>query len=545
MRPDASAQGKIVFTDVTASSGINFINASSAEKRYIVESMGGGVAMFDFDNDGRLDIYLVNSYTVEAALAKRPRPPAALYRNLGNGKFEDVAAKAGVADPGWAMGVSVADYDNDGDDDLYVTCFGPNRLYRNLGNGKFEEVTQKAGVGDPRFSTGAAWADYDRDGDLDLFVSNYVDFKLDDLPQFGKGDLCKYRNIPVQCGPRGLPGAGDMLYRNNGDGTFTDVAKAAKVDDPNGYYGLGAMWTDFDDDGWLDLLVANDATPNFAYRNNHDGTFTEMGLVNGWAVDENGAEQGSMGVSVGDYDRDGRLDLVVTNFAEQYNTLYRKTPEGVFIDVSRATKTAAASIPYVGWGVKFFDPDNDGWLDLLVVNGHVYPQIEGAFPGGEYRQRKLFYRNQRDGSFADQSNEAGPAIRERRASRGAAFGDYDEDGDVDVVVNDLDGPPMLLRNDSEKAAAGNWIRLKLIGAKSNRNAVGARVEVKTGKLVQVDEVHAGDSYLSHSDWRLHFGLGTATRVEEIKVRWPNGVVERVSGADAGQTLTIREGQAGK
>jgi hypothetical protein len=252
-----------------------------------------------------------------------------------------------------------------------------------------------------------------------------------------------------------------------------------------------------------------------------------------------------MGVSVGDYDRDGRLDLVVTNFAEQYNTIYRKMADGVFADVSRATKTAASSVPLVGWGVKLFDPDNDGWLDLLVVNGHVYPQIEGAFPGGEYRQRKLFYRNQRDGSFADQSNEAGEAIRERRASRGAAFGDYDEDGDVDVVVNDLDGPPMLLRNDVDNAKSGNWIRLKLVGAKSNRNAVGARVEVKAGGLTQVDEVHAGDSYLSHSDWRLHFGLGTATKAEEIRIRWPNGATEKLAGIAANRTLTIREGGAGK
>src|SRR5215471_11418003 len=259
---------KVTFTDVAKSAGINFTNSSSAEKKYIVESMGGGVAMFDFDNDGKLDIYIVNSYTVEAALAKKPHPPAALYRNLGDGKFEEVAAKAGVADPGWAMGVSVADFDNDGFDDLYVTCFGPNKLYRNRGNGTFEDVTAKAGVGDARFSTGAAWADFDRDGDLDLFVTNYVDFKLDDLPQFGKGQLCQYHNIPVQCGPRGLPGAGDTLYRNNGDGTFTDISKQAKVDDPNGYYGLGVMWTDFDDDGWPDVFVANDTTPNYAYRNN-------------------------------------------------------------------------------------------------------------------------------------------------------------------------------------------------------------------------------------------------------------------------------------
>ncbi len=529
----------VVFTDVTKSAGITFANASSAEKKYIVESMNGGVAMFDFDGDGRLDIYLVNSYTVEAALAKKPRPPAALYRNLGNGKFEDVAAKAGVADPGWAMGVSVADYDNDGDDDLYVTCFGPDKLYRNLGNGKFEDVTAKAGVSDPRFSTGSAWGDYDRDGDLDLFVANYVDFKLDDLPQFGKGQLCQYRNIPVQCGPRGLPGAGDTLYRNNGDGTFTDVSKQAKVDDPNGFYGLGVMWTDFDDDGWIDIYVANDATPNYAYRNNHDGTFTEMGLMLGVAVDENGVEQGSMGISIGDYDRDGRFDLVVTNFAEQYNTIYHKNADGAFTDMSRATKTADVSMPLVGWGVKFFDYDHDGWLDLLVVNGHVYPQIEGAYPGGEYRQRKLFYRNLRNGTFEDLSNSVGEAVKERRASRGAAFGDYDEDGDLDVIVNDLDGPPMLLRNDGG-AQAGNWIKLHLAGTKSNRNAVGAKVELKAGGLTQIDEVHAGDSYISHSDWRLHFGLGKATTIDEIMVRWPSGKTEKLTKVAVNRVMKIVE-----
>jgi hypothetical protein len=535
----SSVKPGVIFTDVTKSSGITLSSASSSEKRYIAESMNGGVAMFDFDNDGRLDIYLVNSYSVEAALAKKPRPPAALYRNLGNGKFEDVTGKAGVADPGWAMGVSVADYDNNGFDDLYVTCFGPDKLYRNLGSGKFEDVTAKAGVSDDRFSTGAAWGDYDNDGDLDLFVANYVDFKLDDLPQFGKGDLCRYRNVAVQCGPRGLPGAGDVLYRNNGDGTFTDVSKKAKVDDPNGYYGLGVMWTDFDDDGRPDIFVANDATPNYAYRNNGDGTFTEMGLALGVAVDENGVEQGSMGISIGDYDRDGRFDLIVTNFADQYNTIYRKQQDGNFIDVSRATKTADVSMPYVGWGTKFFDYDNDGWLDLLVVNGHVYPQIEGAYPEGMYRQRMLFYRNLRDGTFAECAAERGAGLTERRASRGAAFGDYDEDGDIDVVVNNLDGPPTLLRNDGG-SSAGHWIKLKLIGAKSNRNAVGARVTLKAGGLTQIDEVHAGDSYISHSDWRLHFGLGKATTVDEITIKWPSGKIEKMNKVAPDRVVTVTE-----
>jgi hypothetical protein len=532
----------VAFVDVTKAAGINFSSFSSPDKKYIVESMGGGVALFDFDGDGRLDIYLVNSYTVDAALANRPRPHAALYRNLGNGTFEEVAAKAGVADPGWAMGVAVADYDNDGFDDLYVTCFGPNRLYHNRGNGTFEDVTEKAGVGDPRFSTGAAWGDYNRDGYLDLFVSNYVDFKLEDLPQFGKGKLCQYRGVPVQCGPRGLPGSGDTLYRNNGDGTFTDVSKAAKVDDPSGYYGLGVTWTDFDDDGWPDILVANDATPNFAYRNNHDGTFTEMGFTLGFAVNENGIEQGSMGISIGDYDRDGRLDVVVTNFSDDYNTIYHKNPDGTFTDVSRTTKTAEASIPYVGWGTKFFDYDNDGWLDLFIVNGHVYPQIEGAYPGGMYRQRKLVYRNLRDGTFTEVTQALGAALMEPRASRGAAFGDYDDDGDVDVIVNDLDGPPMLLRNDGG-SRAGHWISLKLVGTRSNRNAVGAKVWLKAGGLTQVDEVRSGDSYLSHSDWRLHFGLGSTTQVAEVIIRWPNGTTEKLTNLPIDKVVTVVEGKS--
>jgi hypothetical protein len=342
----------------------------------------------------------------------------------------------------------------------------------------------------------------------------------------------------VQCGPRGLPGAGDALFRNNGDGTFTDVSKHAKVEDQKGYYGLGVMWTDFDDDGWPDVFVANDATPNYAYRNNRDGTFTEMGFMLGVAVDENGVEQGSMGVSIGDYDRDGRLDLIITNFADQYNTIYRKGPDGLFTDVSRATKTADVSLPFVGWGVKFFDYDNDGWLDLLVVNGHVYPQVEGAFPGGEYAQRRLLYRNLRDGTFAE-IGQSIPALAKRRASRGAAFGDYDEDGDVDVIVNEIDGAPALLRNDGG-SGAGHWISLKLQGTKSNRNAAGARVELKAGGLTQVDEVHAGDSYISHSDWRLHFGLGAATMVDEITVRWPGGAVEKLTKVKADQVVTIVE-----
>ena len=540
-----TAPPTIQFTDVTQTAGISFFNAASPDKKYIVESMSGGVAFFDFDNDGRLDIYLVNSYTVEAALQKKPRPAAALYRNLGDGKFADVAAKAGVADPGWAMGVSVADFDNDGDDDLLVTCFGPDKLYRNRGDGTFEDVTAQAGVSDTRFSTGAAWADYDRDGDLDLFVAGYVDFKLDDLPQFGKGAQCQYRGLPVQCGPRGLPGAGDALYRNDSEKgvvKFTDVTKQAKVEDPRGYYGLGVMWTDLDDDGWPDIFVANDTTPNLVYRNNHDGTFSEIGFASGLAVDENGNEQACMGISIGDYDRDGRLDLIVTNFADDYDTIYHKNADGTFSDVTRATKTVEVSLPYLKWGVKFFDYDNDGWLDLFVANGHVYPQVEGAFPGGMNAQRKLLYRNLGDGTFTELAAQTGKGMLERRISRGAAFGDYDEDGDLDIIVNELNSLPTLLRNDGGHQA-GNWLRFKLVGAgKSNRNAVGARVKLSLGKLTLLDEVHAGDSYLSHSDWRLHFGLGRAETVAEAVIQWPSGAVTKLEKLPVNRTLTVVEGK---
>ncbi len=529
----------VTFEDVTNQAGITFVSPSSPDKKYIVESMNGGVAFFDFDNDGLLDIYLVSSYTVADALAKKPRPHAALYKNLGNGTFVDVAEKAGVADPGWAQGVTVGDYDNDGFDDLYVTCFGPNKLYHTRGDGTFEDVTEKAGVGDPRYSMGAAWGDYDRDGYLDLFVSNYVDFKLEDLPEFGKGKLCQYRGVPVQCGPRGLPGAGDTLYHNNGNGTFTDVSKKAGVDDPSGNYGLTATWTDFDDDGWPDLFVANDATPNYAYRNNHDGTFTEEGLLLGVALDENGKEHADMGVSFGDYDRDGRLDLIITNFSDEYNLIFHKNADGTYTDVARQTQTADVVMPFVGWGVKFFDYDNDGWLDIFIDNGHVYPQVEGAYPGGHYAQRRLFFKNKRDGTFDEIGAQLGKVFTEPAAGRGAAFGDYDEDGDIDIIVNQLDGPPALLRNEGG-SKAGHWISLKLIGTKSNRDAVGAKVWLKAGGMTQVDEVTSSDSYLSHSDWRLHFGLGTARAVDEIMIRWPNGTAETLKNIKVDQVLKIVE-----
>ncbi|MFL6211794.1 MAG: CRTAC1 family protein [Pyrinomonadaceae bacterium] len=521
------------FTDITAPAGITFKHVASPDKKYIVESMSGGVALFDYDSDGYLDIYFVNSLTVDLVKSKT-KTRSALYHNNGDGTFTDVTDKAGVGDIGWGMGVAVGDYNNDGFDDLYVTCLGQNHLFKNNGNGTFTDVTAGAGVGDPRWSTGAAFVDYDRDGQLDLFVSNYVNFDINHLPEFGQGRLCQYKGVPVQCGPRGLPGAGDALYHNNGDGTFTDVAKRAGVSDPDGYYGLGVMASDFDDDGLVDIYVANDSTPNFLYHNNGDGTFKEIGFTAGTAVNDNGSEQGSMGVTVGDYDHDGRFDLFVTNFADEYNTLYHNDGHGSFTDVAYAAKLAAASLPYVGWGTKFLDFDNDGWVDLFVVNGHVYPQMQN------YRQRSLLYKNNRDGTFTEVAAQSGAPIMEQRVGRGVAFGDIDNDGDIDLVINDLDAPPQLLRNDGGNA--NNAVLIKTVGGKSNRDGIGARVKIVAGELTQMDEVRSGGSYISQSDLRLHFGLEKRPKIDLIEVRWPSGAIDKLTDVGVNKILTIKEGQ---
>ena len=525
--------GSVHFTDVTGASGISFKHISSPEKRYIVESMSGGVALIDYDNDGYTDIYFINSLTVDL-LKSNGKTKSALYHNLGNGSFVDVTEKAGVGDIGWGMGVAVGDYNNDGFDDIYVTCVGEDHLLRNNGNGTFKDVARAAGVSDARWSAGAAFVDYDSDGNLDLFVSNYVAFDFKKLPEFGKGRLCQYKGVPVQCGPRGLPGEGDSLYHNNGDGTFTDVTAKAGVTDKEGYYGMGVICSDFDEDGDVDIFVANDSTPNFLYKNLGDGTFKEIGFVSGTAVNENGSEQGSMGVTVGDYNHDGRLDLFITNFDDDYNTLYQNDGNGSFTDVSYAARVAAVSLPYVGWGTKFFDYDNDGWVDLFVVNGHVYPQIP------TYRQRNFVHRNNHDGTFSEVAEQLGSPFLEKRAGRGAAFGDIDNDGDVDLVINNLDGEPQLLRNDGGNT--NNSVLIKMIGLKSNRSGIGSRVKVVAADLVQVDEVRSGDSYLSQSDLRLHFGLQNKTKIDQVELRWPSGVVEKISDLPVNKILTFKEGQ---
>lgn len=526
------------FQDITGTSGVTFKHTSAPEKKYIVESMSGGVALFDYDNDGCLDIYFTNALTVD--MANDPQSArSALYRGHCDGTFTDVTERSRLAYPGWAMGVVAADFDGDGYEDLYVTCLGGNHLYHNNGDGTFTDVTEKAGVRDGRWSSGAAFGDYDNDGYLDLFVANYVDFKMSDLPKFGKGKFCEYRGVPVQCGPRGLPGAGDSLFHNNGNGTFSDVSMKAGVSDPDGRYGLGVVWTDIDQDGWQDLYVANDSGPNFLYHNNHNGTFTEMGFLAGAAVGEDGNEQGSMGVAVGDYVHTGRLALLVTNFVDEYDTLYRHDEPLMFSDVSFAAGTARVMGPYVGWGTAFLDYDNDGWPDLMVVNGHVYPQVDSVDVGSKYAQRILLFHNDGNGKFSEVAAQAGDALMVPRVSRGAAFGDIDNDGNVDVVINNLDGKPTILQNDG--GAKNNFVTIKTVGKGPNRDALGARVKVVAGDLVQWDEVRSGGSYLSSSDLRLHYGLGKRSHVDLIEVHWPDGQTETVMNIAANQFLTIQEG----
>jgi hypothetical protein len=538
--PAAAPPAPPAFRDITREAGITFFHKAAPEKKFIVESMSGGVAVFDYDNDGLVDLYFVNSLTVDTA----NDPTSArseLYRNLGNGKFQDVTDKAGVGHPGWGMGLCTADVDGDGWEDLYVTNLGPNSLYRNNKDGTFTEVAAKAGVAGGGWSAGCGFADYDRDGDLDLFVSRYVSIDLKNLPQFGKDKTCEYRGIAVQCGPRGLPGEGDFLFRNEGNGTFTEVGKAAGVHDPREYFGLGIAWFDANEDGWPDLYVANDSTANFLYINQKDGTFKEQAFPLGVAVSEDGAEQGSMGVALGDYENAGRLAISVTNFSEEYNNLFRYDGPH-FTEMAFRARTAPPGLPLVGWGTAFLDDDNDGWLDLIVVNGHVYPQLDKAGLGAAagYRQRRLYFRNKRDGTFAEVAAAAGPVFSEQRVSRGLAIGDFDNDGRTDIVVNDLDGAPQVLRNES--TAGGNWLIVKLVGKAPNTGAIGALVTARTGTSLRKRIVQSGTSYISQDDKRLHFGLGTVTAVDSLEVLWPDGSKTTRENVKANQILEIRQGQ---
>ena len=525
------------FGDVAQKAGLTVPHISSPDKRYILESMSGGIGLMDCDNDGKLDIVTVNGSTVD-----RYRHGGdlliTLYHQDSDLKFTDITKSAGLTRKGWGMGVAVADYDNDGLQDIYVTGFGGNALYHNLGNCKFEDVTDKAGVAGGGFSTGAAWADYDRDGKVDLFVSRYVHVDIDKLPELGSDPrFCRFKGVLVQCGPWGLPGESDLLFHNKGDGTFEEVSKKAGVDDPNHYYGLGATWGDYDNDGWPDLYVANDAGPNFLYRNKHDGTFEDVALLAGIALSSDGLQQGSMGVDWGDYLHEGRLSMIVTNFIEQGAALYHAGKDE-FSEVSLRSKVTRPTYPLVGWGTAFFDMDNDGWLDLFIANGHVYPQVD-TIPGGTpYRQPMVLLRNHRDGTFDDVSQMLANMPPEAR--RGAAFGDINNDGNVDIVILNVGAPPSLLLNHNQ--SPNHRVLFKLIGSKSNKAAIGARLTVKAGDLVQFSEVRGGASYLSQNDLRLHFGLGANHKMTEVSIRWPNGETETVHDLPADFIYTVVEGE---
>jgi enediyne biosynthesis protein E4 len=526
--------------DITAKTGIHFTHLSSTEKRYIVESMSGGVALIDFDRDGWPDIFFTNAPDVDMFLAGK-KARSALYRNNHDGTFTDVTEKAGVAFPCWAMGATVGDYNNDGWPDLLVSCFGGVVLYRNNGDGSFTDVTKESGLSaDKGWATGAVFGDYDDDGFIDLFVPHYVDLNLNDLPAMGSKKTCLYHEIPVQCGPRGLKGSPDNLYRNNGDATFTDVSAKTGVGDAQHYFGLGAVWSDFDSDGKLDLFVANDGEPNYLYRNDGEGRFTDVAYQAGVAVNGNGSEQANMGVALGDYMHSGRFSLAITHFSEEYTTLFRNDGAMNFTDVSNDAGITPATVPYVGWGDAFADLDNDGWVDLALVNGHVYPQVDTKDIGTKYREPKLLFLNQHNQTFREISKVAGSAVQTPQASRGLAVGDLFNDGHLELAVENIEGSPMILR--TEPSPKNHWVGMELTGTKSNRLALNARVRVTVGDLVQWDEVRSGGSYLSQSDLRLHFGLGAHSKIDTMEIFWPSGTKDTLKNIAADRFYSVLEGE---
>jgi hypothetical protein len=578
--PPASAARNVSYADVTDAAGLSVFRhvSGSPEKDYILEVTGSGVAIWDFDNDGRADIYLVNGSTFDRLRRGEPAPRAGLFRNNGDGTFRDVTLDTGVANERWGQGVCAGDIDNDGFEDLYVTNFGPNRLYRNSGGRTFEDVAVRAGVAVDTWSTGCAFGDFDGDGWLDLYVAGYVRLDLAKLPPAPRASpgpprespsattsasappsgvvglgaslaagatRCTYRSEAVMCGPGGLPGAGDRLFRNQGDGTFTDVTRAAGVEDTQGLFGFGVAWFDMDDDGRLDLIVANDSGPNFVYRNLGNGRFEDVSYASGAALDGNGRSQAHMGVAIGDYDNDGRSDIHITNFADDFNVLYRNHDGAMFSDVSFTAGVAQPTIPFLGWGTDFLDYDNDGWQDLLVVNGHVYPQADRLPWNTSYAQRALLFRNLQGRRFEEIGSAGGAGLTTPRVSRGSAVGDLDNDGDLDLVVNNLDDRPTVARNEGG-AQAGHWLTVRLIGdpgQKCPRDAIGSVVFVTAGGLRRRGEVASGRGQVSQSDLRVHVGLGPGTAVSKLEVRWANGqtVSYAIDRVDAFVTIDQKTG----
>jgi hypothetical protein len=529
------------FVNVAREAGLGSVTVYGGRERnrYLLETTGSGVALVDIDADGWLDVLLVNGTTLEG-FPPGQEPTAHLYRNRRDGTFEDVTDTAGVRQSGWGQAACVGDYDADGRDDFLVTYWGQNRLFRNRAGGRFDDATAAAGLGTPRrWGAGCAFLDYDRDGHLDLFIANYIDLDLEATPMPASG-LCRYKGLPVACGPPGLPGATNVLYRNRGDGTFEDVSTRSGIVRGRGTYGLGVTTLDFDDDGWVDVYVANDSKPSTLYRNNRDGTFTDIAIDAGCAFSQDGRAQAGMGLAVGDYDRNGTMDIFRTNFAGDTSTLYSNTGRG---DCEDRTFAAGIGINtrWLGWGVGFLDLERDGWPDLFLVNGHVYPEVSALAGEAAYKQRKVVYRNRRNGRFEDVTDRLGAPVTTPAASRGAAFGDLDNDGDIDVVVNNMHAPPDLFRLDI-RPGMGHWLSVALAGTISHRNAIGARVTVSAAGRHFVDEVRGGGSYYAQNDFRLHFGLGDAAAVTRVVVRWPNGVEEVFTVTGIDRLVTLTEGR---
>ncbi len=550
------AASPVTFVDVAKVAGLTIPNVWGGvnKKKYIIEAKGSGLAFFDYDQDGWLDIYLTNGVRLEETYTPEDAPTSHLFKNNRDGTFTDVTRRSGLARTGWGVGGCVGDYDNDGWDDLFLTYWGHNILFHNNGDGTFTDVTKKAGLYEDRvrWGAGCCWLDYDRDGFLDLFVANYIELDLKKVPVPGQTGYCQWKGLPVMCGPRGLPGGMNILYHNNGDGTFTDVSEKSGILKPGARYSITAVSCDFDNDGWPDIYVAVDSEPSLLFHNNQDGTFTDIAVMAGCAYNEDGQEQAGMGVGVADYDGDGWFDIFKTNFSDDTSDLYHNNGDGTFTDVTFLSGVGV-NTQYVGWGAGFIDYDNDGWPDILQVNGHVYPEIDTFNLDATFKVPRIVYRNLGNGKFKDVSAQMGPGISQRFSSRGCAFGDYDNDGDIDVLVLNMNEPPSLLRNDGGNK--NNWVKIKLIGTQCNRTAIGARVRVVTGKHAQINEVHSGDSVMSQSDLRLHFGLGQAKVVELIEVKWPTlqkterlnaklappPKIEKFTNLEVNQILTIQEG----